>query len=311
MSRRVRGLLRSLVGLAIVVAVIAHVGVAPVRHGLAQVDVPVLLVGLGLTAVTTVASAYRWRVVAAGFGHDLPLRAAVGAYYRSQFLNSVLPGGILGDVDRAVRAGRSTDDLAGSATAVAGERTAGQLVQLAVAAAVLPLSPLVLAWPSTVMMVGLAVAAALAAVGVVVVARVRRGWPAVVGCSIVVVIGHATALLVAARAVGITAPTTQVLAVAVLLLLATSIPLSIGGWGPREGAAAWLFAAAGWGADHGLATATVFGVMALVATGPGAVVLVVDRLRSPTRSAATRPHLTARLEPSAPVEPRRVRLDHH
>jgi len=36
------------------------------------------------------------------------------------------------------------------------------------------------------------------------------------------------------------------------------IPTNIGGWGPREGAAA---SAAGLGADQGVATAVVYGVM--------------------------------------------------
>ena len=57
------------------------------------------------------------------------------------------------------------------------------------------------------------------------------------------------------------------------------IPANVGGWGPREGVAAWVFAAAGLGADQGVATAVVYGVMALVANLPGAVVMVVAWLR--------------------------------
>ena len=53
-----------------------------------------------------------------------------------------------------------------------------------------------------------------------------------------------------------------------------SVPTNIAGWGPREGVAAWAFAAAGLGAAQGVATAVVYGVMVLVATLPGAVVLV-------------------------------------
>jgi glycosyltransferase 2 family protein len=49
---------------------------------------------------------------------------------------------------------------------------------------------------------------------------------------------------------------------------------SVAGWGPREGATAWAFAAAGLGAELGVATAVVYGVMVLVASLPGALVLV-------------------------------------
>ena len=54
-----------------------------------------------------------------------------------------------------------------------------------------------------------------------------------------------------------------------VVLLATALPTSIGGWGPREGVAAWLFAAAGLGASQGIATATVYGVMVFAAALPG------------------------------------------
>ena len=64
-----------------------------------------------------------------------------------------------------------------------------------------------------------------------------------------------------------------------LVLLAMVVPLNVGGWGPREGMAAWAFAAAGLGATQGVAAATAYGVMGLVATLPGAVVLAVDGLR--------------------------------
>src|SRR6185369_7974789 len=53
------------------------------------------------------------------------------------FLNATLPGGVLGDVHRAVRHGRDVGDLGGSARAVVAERGAGQVVQIAVSLAVL------------------------------------------------------------------------------------------------------------------------------------------------------------------------------
>lgn len=53
------------------------------------------------------------------------------------------------------------------------------------------------------------------------------------------------------------------------------IPTNIGGWGPREGVAA---SAAGLGADQGVATAVVYGVMVLVVSLPGAAVLVTEWL---------------------------------
>ena len=66
---------------------------------------------------------------------------------------------------------------------------------------------------------------------------------------------------------------------ALIILAAMSIPLSLAGWGPREGVAAWAFAAVGLGAAAGITTAVVFGVMVLVASLPGAAVLLAERVR--------------------------------
>jgi hypothetical protein len=54
---------------------------------------------------------------------------------------------------------------------------------------------------------------------------------------------------------------------------------SVAGWGPREGATAWAFGAAGLGAERGVETAVVYGVLVLVASLPGAAVLVVAWFR--------------------------------
>jgi glycosyltransferase 2 family protein len=102
----------------------------------------------------------------------------------------------------------------------------------------------------------------------------RRAWPAIALASALVVAGHAVTFLVAARTVGVSAPLSEMLPLALLVMLAAALP-NIGGWGPREGVTAWAFAAAGLGASAGVATAVAYGVMVFVASLPGAAVLVV------------------------------------
>jgi glycosyltransferase 2 family protein len=105
--------------------------------------------------------------------------------------------------------------------------------------------------------------------------------------STAVVVGHTATFVIAARTAGVTVSTMRLLPLALLVLLAMAVPTNIGGWGPREGVAAWAFAAAGLGAAQGVATAVVYGVMVFVASLPGAVVLVVAWLhrRHPDRVA--------------------------
>jgi hypothetical protein len=101
----------------------------------------------------------------------------------------------------------------------------------------------------------------------------RRAWAAVAIASVLVVVGHASTFVIAARTAGVTAPLSRLVPLALLAMLAMVLP-SVAGWGPREGATAWVFAAAGLGAGLGVATAVVYGVMILVANLPGALVLM-------------------------------------
>jgi uncharacterized membrane protein YbhN (UPF0104 family) len=110
-----------------------------------------------------------------------------------------------------------------------------------------------------------------------------RAWVPIALASALVVAGHAATFLIAARTAGATAPPSEMLPLALLVLLGAALP-NVGGWGPREGVTAWAFAAAGLGASLGVATSVVYGVMVFVATLPGAVVLVAVWLRR-TRSA--------------------------
>lgn len=284
---------RLVAGGLVLAAVIWRLGTGPFWAGLTAVTPPAMLAALAIGAVTTMCSAWRWRVVAERLGVGLPLRTAVAAYYGSQFLNSMLPGGVLGDVHRAVRHGRTTADPARGLRSVAWERVTGPVVHLALTALLLALLPLPGALPSwwPVLLVGAVVA--LAGVGLVLrgtrwaaiavadaraALLARKAWPQVLTASVVVVLGHALTFIIAARITGVTAPAAQLFPVAMLVLAAMVLPLNIGGWGPREGVAAALFAAAGWGAAQGVAAATAFGVLALIATLPGLVVLLARPL---------------------------------
>ena len=106
-----------------------------------MVDVWSLAAAAAITVVTTVCCAWRWLLVARGLGVAVPLPVAVAAYYRSQFLNTTLPGGVVGDVHRGVSHGREVGDLGRGLRAVAWERAAGQAVQVALAVVVLLLLP--------------------------------------------------------------------------------------------------------------------------------------------------------------------------
>jgi uncharacterized membrane protein YbhN (UPF0104 family) len=291
-------------GVAILAVLLWRVGTGPFLDGLRLINFWALAAALAIGALTTVCCAWRWSIVSEGLGVRLPLGVAVAHCYRSVFLNSTLPGGIIGDVDRAVRHGRDAGDVGRGVRAVVWERTAGQLVQAVIAIVVL------FAFPSPVQrylpLAAVVAVAAGALVYVVMRALPRRGpsrvarairaserdiragllangnWFGVLVASSVVVCGHLAMFVVAARTAGATAPLALLVPLTLLALLAMGLPLNVGGFGPREGVAAWAFAAAGLTADQGIATAMVYGALALVSSLPGAAILVVRRLRFST-----------------------------
>jgi uncharacterized membrane protein YbhN (UPF0104 family) len=306
-------LLRLAAGVTVLWFLWRQLGAAPFRDGLRAVTWPAVVAAGTLTALTTVCSAWRWRVVARALGVDIGLPAAVRAYYRSLFLNSVLFGGVLGDVHRAVTHGRQAGDVVAGLRAVAWERLCGQVIQAVVAAVVLltlpspvrPALPYVLAGVAGI--AGCAVLAVrgaarrsrsrLARAAQAVSADLRHGllapgvWPQVTLASVLVVAGHTATFVIAARVAGSTAPLGELIALLMVVQTVMVIPLTVGGWGLREGAAAWAFGAAGFGAATGVTVATLYAVLMLAAVAPGAGLLLGDavrRRRGPGRSGESR-----------------------
>jgi uncharacterized membrane protein YbhN (UPF0104 family) len=292
---------RPLGGAAILAFLVWRLGTGPFLDGVRLISGWSLLVATSITVLTTVCSAWRWRTVARGLGVGLPLGTAIAACYRSQFLNNALPGGVVGDVHRGVRHGLDAGDVGRGLRAVGWERAAGQVVFVVLAVITL----LALDSPVRPAMPWVVAAAVVGALGVALVlqalpqlgpsrrARVlraaradvragllgRRAWPVVTVTSVVVGVGHGSVFLVAAWTTGSDASPARLWPLAMLVLLAMVVPLNVGGWGPREGVAAWAFAAAGLGAAQGVATATAYGLLGLVATLPGGLVLAGDRIR--------------------------------
>jgi hypothetical protein len=120
--------------------------------------------------------------------------------------------------------------------------------------------------------------------------------------SVLIVAGHTTTFVIAARVAGCTAPLGELVALLMVVQTAASIPLTIGGWGPREGVAAWAFAAAGLGAATGVTVSTLYAVLMLGAVAPGAGLLLRDAVR--------RGRAAGHPDESGPPDPATQSLEH-
>ncbi|UJW86216.1 lysylphosphatidylglycerol synthase transmembrane domain-containing protein [Devosia sp. SL43] len=251
----------------------------------------------------TIASAWRWHRVASRLGQTIPFGHAVAEYYLSQLVNQSLPGGVLGDAARAVRA-RHEVGLGIAAKAVIIERLAGQiamfgLLTVALVWALFNPRGLALALGPEQLMAGTLVLLAVVALYLVASRLARRHRRRPLGASIatalfargawkeqlplacLIVALNLASFTLCALATGTTLGLESIVVLVPLILCAMLIPTTVAGWGFREGAAAALFPLAGATAAAGFAASIAFGIIILAASLPGLFVL----LRQPPKPA--------------------------
>lgn len=261
-----------------------------------------LLFAVAALTLHTILSALRWRLTAGRLGIAFGVSAAVREYYLSQVLNQSLPGGIVGDASRALRS-RMQAGLVRSGQAVVLERLMGQVVMfvlLALGFLATWVLPGGLDWPrwvtmpvGVIMACGLAVAAILrfgarlpgaagrAAEGLSDAARVGLWSRDVLARQVALSVGTVVCILTAfaccALALGTVLPMVAMVTIVPLILFSMLIPVTISGWGVREGAAAALFPIAGATAAEGFATSLAFGLVGIAAVLPGLLPMVAGR----------------------------------
>ena len=304
-DRRVRSLvLRSAVSLGSLAVLFWLVDLDGVLARLGQLRPAWVVVALGISVGQVVVSAWRWRFTAGRLGIDLPYADALREYYLATFFNQVLPGGVVGDVSRAWRHARRRQHVEApvnpAVTAVVLERVSGQVVMIAaalVSCLSLPMMLDAVSWP----FVSGAVVASVG-VGAMTIVWLRRlastqtvlrdvghdvrqallakdAFPLQFASSALVVGSYVIVYLVAARAVGVGTSALALLPLVAPILMTMLIPVTIAGWGVREVAAGALWSMAGLTAVDGVAISVAYGLLVLVSSLPGALVLVLCRDR--------------------------------
>lgn len=264
---------------------------AEVGARLAKADWKWLAASFALLTLATLSMARRWQLTAQALQIRIGLASAIREYYLAQLINSVLPGGVLGDVGRAVRV-RQKADLVRAGQSVAAERLMGQVAMFALLGIGLLGAVIVpggIDWPAGVWALFLFLP--LLCGGVLWAARkfqATRSFPPLIMRLILHqrIVLHATvgalllvfALYACARATGSIIPPEGLLTVLPLIFCAMLVPLSIAGWGWREGAAAALFPLIGLTADAGVAMGICYGAMMLGSALPAIVLLYVPRM---------------------------------
>lgn len=289
--------------IAVLAGTLSFVDREQIWQSLRRVQPGWLVVTLAVLLAQFAVMAARWWLFARKLSAPLPYSRALSEYFLAGFLNQVLPFGVLGDVTRAVRhtrAGWNEPSLgAGHARVVLAivlERAAGQLGLWLVVATILP------TWwmarnglPGHALAVGFLASAIAIALAVVAGISWRRrkaspelkrlmsdGWRAMFApadlaahlpLSLLLVAGHIFAFVAIAHGMGLSLPIALATRVVPLVLVATTLPLFMAGWGVREATVAGLYHLAGLRGAEGVAIAIVYGCSSLLASAPGILAL--------------------------------------
>lgn len=247
---------------------------------------------LFISVLQIMLSAWRWQFTAERVGAPLRFSYAWREYYLALLMNQLLPGGVLGDAGRAHRHASQSVSRGSAWRAVIIERTSGQVAVVILTLAALLLSPLwhaVLGWPVSLMIVGgLCVVSVAVWQGLIRLSSsrlpawwhsmrldIKRGllsrgvWNLQLASSLTIVMSYGLVMVCAARAIGVELEALQILALAPVLLLAMLVPLSVAGWGVREGAAVATWALVGLPTAQGVAVSLAYGVLVLLSSLPG------------------------------------------
>ena len=287
--------LRALASVLLLGAILAWIRPSSLLATVEAVSVPWLVLALLLVVPQLLLSAWRWRLTAQLLGIPLPMRRAVSEYWLGNFLNQVVPGGVAGDATRAWRHARTEVPAREAWHAVLIERAAGQIVLLTCALLSLPFAPALReglgAWLARDASRA-APLAALAVLAAVVVARrvwpalalfwrdlrrallARSAWPRQLLVSVALVCSYVAVYLCCARALGDQSTVLTVAPLVCWVLLAMALPVSLAGWGIREGAAAAVWLLAGLPVVQGVAVSLLYGLIVLVSALPGAWILL-------------------------------------
>ena len=297
--RRRHVVLRAAFSIGLLAGLAWWLDLGPVVSRLAQMRLGWVLLAVAISVVQVAVLAWRWRFTAGCLGVDLSYTAAWREYYLSIFLNQVMPGGVVGDVSRAWRQARVQTrqrEPAGPAVrAVIFERLSAQAVMTAVAVVSLLALPVTVNRGSRLVLFGAGAVAVVIVIAMVVWMRRQSSAQSLVGqvladldaahlsgpvfaaqlVSAAIVVGtYLATYLTAARAVGMDTPLPVLLPLVAPVLMSMLIPVTVAGWGLREGAAAVLWGAVGLTAADGVLVSVAYGLLVLIGSLPGALFLM-------------------------------------
>ena len=268
------------------------------------------VLAVGLLISHCFVAGWRWRLVMRLFGPVLPVGTSVRLFLEGYFFNNALPSTIGGDAVRIWRAQSMGLPLGASVSGVLLDRVTGLTGLIILVAAGQPLLYARIEDPATRLAFGAILLAGIAFIALMILARYipKRVIPErlhdgvdtlseatyaaylrpavslpVLGLSVAVHGLIVASVHVLAVGLGLDVGWFESLVLVPAVILLSTVPVSIGGWGLREGLMVLALGLAGVPADAALSVSILFGLAQITAGLPGGVLWLMAGGRAVTR----------------------------
>lgn len=286
------------VSIALVAFVMNSVGIGRAMDNIYNASPALLALAAAMIVVQVLICAMRWKSVLKIYGDPLKYSQVFKLFYIGSFFNQALPSSVGGDAVRSYRAFKSGIGLGPAVGSVFLDRVGTVLALVILVSIALPFTADGMSGNVGALKISVAVLLVLAICGTVFLMLLDRAPKQLkrfrfvnsmaafagdvrrvflvpsTGMALIFwsMVGHINLSLmvwVLSKSVGVEIPLLDCIALFPLVLLIQTLPISIAGWGVREGAMVEVFALAGVAADGALAISLLFGITAALMSLPG------------------------------------------
>lgn len=302
---RLRLILKLAVSLCLIGSLLYHIDFSRLLSAALSPSLPLLAAVVGIVILQFCVGATRWFLLIRGTGVPLSPWQTFRILLAGMFFNQALPGSLSADTVRIWLVSRHGLPLSRAASTVLLDRTAGlvsiltMLVVTSVTVAKVAPDPnletvaiLVVGGAMVLLAMGLSSADWIADMiedhrfGRPFAAMLRDSrvlWRAgyrsaiIIGLSYLLHVISALGLWVVFRSISVEVDFLMVLGALPLVILGTLLPISVGGWGVREGLMVGIFVMTGMAPEHALAASILWGLSVIVAASLGGLLWVLSR----------------------------------
>ena len=243
-----------------------------------------------ISFIQYVLSAYRWMYISSENGSEMNFLYCLKFYYISSFINNILPGGVVGDIYRAYCARESSHSVINLSKSIQGivfERLSGQIMMFFIFLLSLTFFFLInakyVAFLYTVIPV-LSIILIIYFIAKKIYFNKTRSNEIIINfkkifsgiifwnhtiISFFVVLSYIVIYIISAEALGLSIDYFAFFVFTPIVLFSMTLPVSIGGWGVREGTALLIAFLLGLSASSSISVAVMYGILNLFCSLPG------------------------------------------